>query len=142
MMSFSKLLISLWGYALGTTPCVLNVLPRKSVTSTPYEMWKGNKSDFFYFRVWCCPALVKKYDRYKLESKTELCKFSRYPKGKIGYYFYHPEEQSRLVAKRAIFLEDESLLRRPNVSKVVVEEVADLDTNATALDESSVPKNF
>ena len=41
MMSFSKLLISLWGYALETAVRVLNVLPSKSVSSTPYEIWKG-----------------------------------------------------------------------------------------------------
>ena len=38
MMSFSKLPISLWGYAFETTTRVLNVLPSKSVVSTPYEI--------------------------------------------------------------------------------------------------------
>ena len=49
MMSFSKLPISLWEYALETAARVLNVLPRKSVASTPYEIWKGKKPDFSYF---------------------------------------------------------------------------------------------
>ena len=72
MMSFSKLPISLWGYALETAVRVLNVLPSKSVASTPYEIWKGKKPDFSYFRVWGCPAHVKKHDTDKLESRTEL----------------------------------------------------------------------
>ena len=38
MMSFSKLPISLCGYALETTSCVLNVLPSISVATTPYEI--------------------------------------------------------------------------------------------------------
>ena len=38
MMSFSKLLISLLGYALETATRVLNVLPSKSVASTLYEI--------------------------------------------------------------------------------------------------------
>ena len=37
------------GYALETAVRVLNVLPSKSVTSTPYEIWKVKKSDFSYF---------------------------------------------------------------------------------------------
>ena len=102
MMSFSKLPISLWGYALKTTTRVLNVLPRKSVASTPYKIWKGKKPDFFDFRVWGCPLDVKKHDTYKLESRTELCKFVGYPRETIGYYFYCPEEQSIFVAKRVI----------------------------------------
>ena len=70
MMSFSKLPISLWGYALETAARVLNVLPRKSVASIPYKIWKGKKSDFSYFRVWGRPAHVKKHDTDKLESKS------------------------------------------------------------------------
>ena len=142
MMSFSKLLISLWGYALETAARVLNVLPSKSVASTLYEIWKGKKPDFSYFRVWGCPAHVKKHDTYKLESKTEFCKFVGYPKETIGYYFYRPEEQSIFVAKRVIFLEDEYLLRRDSGSKVVLEEVLDPNTNATSLDENSVPESL
>ena len=142
MMSFSKLPISLWGYALETAARVLNVLPSKFVASTPYEIWKGKKSDFSYFRVWGCPAHVKNHDTDKLKSRTEVCKFVGYPRETIGYYFYRPEEQSIFVAKRVIFLEDEYLLRRDSGSKVVLEEVLDLNTNATSLDENSVPKNL
>ena len=142
MMSFSKLPISLWGYALETAARVLNVLPSKSVAYTPYEIWKGKKPDFSYFRVWGCPAHVKKHDTDKLELRTELCKFVGYPKETIGYYFYRPEEQSIFVAKRVIFLKDEYLLRRNSGSKVVLEEVLDPNTNATSLDENSVPENL
>ena len=53
-----------------------------------------------------------------------------------------PEEQSIFVAKRAIFLEDEYLWRRDSGSKVVLEEVLVPNTNATSLDENSVPENL
>ena len=142
MMSFSKLPISLWGYALETAACILNVLPSKSVTSTPYEIWKRKKPDFSYFRVWGCLAHVKKHATDKLESRTELCRFVGYPRETSGYYFCRPEEQSIFVAKRAVFLEDEYLLRRDSGSKVVLEEVPDLNTNATSLDENSVSENL
>ena len=38
MMSFSKLSISLWGYALERVVDVFKVLPRKSIASSPYEI--------------------------------------------------------------------------------------------------------
>ena len=141
MMSFSKFPISIWGYALEIATCVLNILPRKSIASTPYEIWKGKKLDFSYFRVWGCQAHVKKHDTYKLESRTELCKFVKYPRETIGYYFYPVEEQSIFFAKRVI-LEDEYLVRRDSGSKVVLEEVPYLNTNATSLDENLVPENL
>ena len=65
-----------------------------------------------------------------------------YPKETSGYYFYRPEEQLIFVAKRAIFLEDEYLLRIDSGSKVVLEEVLDPNTNATSLDANSVPENL
>ena len=142
MMSFLKLLISFWGYALETTAHVLNVLPSKSVASTPYEIWKGKKPDFSYFRFWGFPAHIKKHDTDKLESRTEFCGFVGYPKETSGYYFYRPEEQSIFVAKRVVFLEDEYILRRDSGSKVVLEEVLDPNTNATLLDENSVLENL
>ena len=104
MMSFSKLLISLWGYAVETTTHVLNILPSKSVASIPYEIWKGKKLDFSYFRVWGCPAHVKKHNTDKLESRTNLCRFVGYPREAIRYYFYHPKEQLIFVVKSVIFL--------------------------------------
>ena len=142
MMSFSKLLISFWGYALETAACVLNVLPIKSIASTPYEIWKGKKMDFSYFRVWGCPTHVKKYDTDKLESRTKFCRFLGYSKETSRYYFYSFEEQLIFFAKRVVFLEDEYILRRDSESKVVLEEVPDPNTNATSLDENSVLENL
>ena len=89
---------------------ILNVLPRKSVTSTPYEIWRGKKPNFSYFMVWGCPAHVKKHELDKLESMIEICRFIRYLKYTFEYYFYCLEEQSIFIAKRVIFLEDEYLL--------------------------------
>ena len=39
MMSYTDLPISLWGFALQTASYILNCVPSKSVTSTPYEIW-------------------------------------------------------------------------------------------------------
>ena len=75
MMSFLKLSISLWEYMHEIITCVLNVLPIKSIASTAYEMWKGKKPEFSYFRVCNCLAHIKKYATYKLESRTKFCRF-------------------------------------------------------------------
>ena len=141
MMSFSQLPISLWGYALETVMRVLNVLPRKFITFTPYEIWRGKKLDLSYFRVWGCPAHVKKHETYKVESRTELCRFVGYPKDTFGYYFYRPKEQSIFIANRVIFLEDEHLLRRDSGSKVFLGAIPNPNTIATSSYKNSITEH-
>ena len=48
MMSRTELPISFWGYAFLTAIFVLNRVPSKSVTETPYEIWKGKKSNLSF----------------------------------------------------------------------------------------------
>ena len=43
MMSLTDLPLSFWGYALETAAFTLNRAPSKSVVTTPYELWFGNK---------------------------------------------------------------------------------------------------
>ncbi|KAA0067110.1 gag/pol protein [Cucumis melo var. makuwa] len=43
VMSFAQLPDSFWGYALETAIYILNNVPSKSVSETPYELWKGRK---------------------------------------------------------------------------------------------------
>ncbi|GKC51820.1 retrotransposon protein, putative, ty1-copia subclass [Tanacetum coccineum] len=42
MMSRATLPISFWGYALDTAAYILNLVPTKKVSKTPFDMWKGN----------------------------------------------------------------------------------------------------
>ncbi|TYK26489.1 retrovirus-related pol polyprotein from transposon tnt 1-94 [Cucumis melo var. makuwa] len=44
IMSFAQLPDSFWGYALETPIYILNNVPSKSVSETPYELWKGRKA--------------------------------------------------------------------------------------------------
>ncbi|KAL0303159.1 UNVERIFIED_CONTAM: Retrovirus-related Pol polyprotein from transposon TNT 1-94 [Sesamum radiatum] len=62
----------LWGEALNTACHILNRVPLKHNTSTPFELWKGRKPSLKYFRVWGCLAkvLVPKHKRKKLGPKT------------------------------------------------------------------------
>ncbi|KAL0559430.1 hypothetical protein IC582_004040 [Cucumis melo] len=52
MMSFAQLPDSFWGYALETVIYILNNVPSKSVSGTPYELWKGRKGSLRHFRIW------------------------------------------------------------------------------------------
>ena len=75
MMSHAMLPISLWRYALETAAYILNKILSKSVSSTPYEIWKQKKPDFKHVKIWGCPTHVKKYDLDKLKSKIEKYRF-------------------------------------------------------------------
>ena len=60
MMSPTDLPLSFWGYALETTSFTLNRAPSKSVETTPYELWFGNKLKLSFLKVWGCNAYVKR----------------------------------------------------------------------------------
>ena len=103
MMSYTDLLVSLWGYALQTSAYLLNKVPSKSVPTTPYEIWKGKKPSLKHIKIWGCPAYVKKLEPEKLESRSVKCRFVGYPKETLGYYFY--TDQRVFVSRHATFLE-------------------------------------
>ena len=80
MMSFAQLPDSFWEYAVVTTTYILNMVPSKSVSETPYELWKGCKGSLRHFRIWGCPAHVLLQNPKKLErrSKQSVCIKKRY----------------------------------------------------------------
>ncbi|KAL0361268.1 UNVERIFIED_CONTAM: hypothetical protein Sradi_3811300 [Sesamum radiatum] len=78
--------------------------PSKRVPQTPYEIWHGKPASYKYLRVWGKLAYVKRLGD-KLDSRSSLCRFIRYPKETAGYYFYDPSEQKFFVSRNAIFLE-------------------------------------
>jgi hypothetical protein len=51
MLSYFTLPIGLWMEALKTVIHILNRVPSKSVSKTPYELWTGHKSSLNYIRV-------------------------------------------------------------------------------------------
>ncbi|KAJ8458195.1 hypothetical protein OPV22_031121 [Ensete ventricosum] len=59
------------GYALETAAYLLNRVPSKSVVSTPYEIWKGKKSDLKIVKIWGYPAHVRRHNLDKLKSMIE-----------------------------------------------------------------------
>ena len=93
IMSYSELPNSFWGYSLETAAHILNLVPSKSVSSTPTELWNGQKPSLRHIRIWGSPAYVLKGDADKLESCTEVRLFIGYPKGTKGGLFYSPKDQ-------------------------------------------------
>ena len=52
MLSYSSLPISFWGYALEIATYLLNLIPSKSVSKTPTELWNGRKPSLNHIRIW------------------------------------------------------------------------------------------
>ena len=88
MLSYSSLPISFWGYALKIATYLLNLIPSKSVSKTPTELWNGRKPSLNHIHVWGSPAHILRKEPHKLESRTEVCLFIGYPKGTRGGLFY------------------------------------------------------
>ena len=68
-MSLTNLPLSFWGYELETAAFTLNRAPSKSVETTPYELWFGNKPKMSFLKVWGYDGNVKKFHPDKLKLK-------------------------------------------------------------------------
>ena len=122
-MSLIGLPLSFWGYALETVAFTLNRAPSKSVERTPYELWFGKKPKLSFLKVWGYVAYVKKLQLDKLEPKSKKCVSIGYPKGTVGYTFYHRSEGKIFVAKNGSFLEKKFLSKEVSGRKVELDEV-------------------
>ena len=84
---------------------ILNLVPSKSVSSTPTELWSGRKPSLGQIRIWGSPAHVLVGDAGKLEPRTEVRLIVGYPRGMKGGLFYSPRDQRVIVSTNARFLE-------------------------------------
>ena len=135
MMSAADLPRTFWGYALETATYLLNRVPSKSVSKTPYELWTSRIPCFGHIKPWGCPAYVKKQNPSKLETRSVLCKFVGYPRNSKGYLFYHTDEQKIIVARDAFFLEEDFLSKGNSGSEVDLEEIPGTQTATENLKE-------
>ena len=123
MLSYSSLPTSFWGYALQTAVYILNLVPSKSISKTPLELWNGRKPSLRHIRIWGCPAHVLKGKTGKLEPRSEVCMFVGYPKGTRGGLFYSTQDNKVFVSTNATFLEHNYMADFKPKSKVVLEEL-------------------
>lgn len=125
MMCRATLPISFWGYALETAAHILNLVPTKKVSKTPFEMWKGKRPSLGHIKIWGCEVFVRREAQDKLETRSEKCIFVGYPKESFGYLFYRPKDNVVFVARRGTFLEREMISKEDSGSKIDLEEIQD-----------------
>ena len=79
----------MWGEALLTTNTILNRIPHKKTSKSPYELWKGKLASYKKLKVWGCLAKVQVPlpKRTKLEPKTIDCVFIGYASNSSTYRF-------------------------------------------------------
>jgi len=108
MICHSTLLESLWGEALKTATYILNRVPTKAATKTPYELWIGRKPSLKHFHVWGCPAEARPYkpNEKKLDSGTVSSYFIGYSERSRGYKFYDLILKTIFETGTATFFED------------------------------------
>ena len=87
MISHSNLPKSLWVEALKTVEYILNRVPTKATTKTPYELWTGKKPSLKHLHICGCLAEARPYRPHekKLDSRTVSCYFIGYSKRSKGY---------------------------------------------------------
>ena len=89
MRSNTKLPQYLRTEALKIVVYILNRVPTKAVSKTPFELFKGWKSSLRHIRVWGCPFEVRTYNpqEKKLDPRTISGYFIGYVKRSKGYRF-------------------------------------------------------
>ncbi|KAM1557067.1 hypothetical protein ACFX10_040537 [Malus domestica] len=140
MMSSADLPVTFWGYALYTAAYLLNRVPSKSVSQTPYEIRHGRKPSLKHIKIWGCEAYVKKLEATKLEARSVRCYFVGYPKETMRYEFYHPDDQKVFVARTAKFLEDEFVLKGTISKQMEVNEINNEPQTSTRHIDNPVPE--
>ena len=146
MMSRATLPISFWCYALETVAFILNLVPTKKVSKTPYKIWNGKSISLAYLKVWGCEAYVCRETQEKLEPRSTRCLCVGYPANSFGYLFYDPRENKVFVSRRGVFLEKEFISKGVSGSRVDLEEIQDAtdmetDLGTDSLQEVDVPAN-
>ncbi|TYK11958.1 gag/pol protein [Cucumis melo var. makuwa] len=116
---------------------ILNNVPSKSVSETPFELWRGRKPSLSHFRIWGCPAHVLVTNPKKLEPRSRLCQFVGYPKETRGGLFFDPQESRVFVSANATFLEEDHMRDHKPRSKLVLNEATNESTRV--VDEVVIP---
>ena len=97
-----------WGEAVLTANFVLNRVPHKKTFLTPFELWKKNKPNLNFFKVWGCLAYVRLPDpkRPKLRVKASTFVFLGYSLYSTSYRFFDIDNNTIIESRDAIFHEN------------------------------------
>ena len=85
----ANLRISFWGDALLSITYILNRISSKSIPSTLYELWKGEKPDLSIMHLKGCATYIHNtsHEYGKLGLREKKCIFIRYLAFSKGYIF-------------------------------------------------------
>jgi len=99
MMAQANLPIFFWGDALLTAAYILNRVPSKSVSSTPYELWNDVKPNLGYFHPWGCASYIHNtsHEYEKLGSRGKKCIFIWYSEHSKGFIFIGEKADGRVT---------------------------------------------
>ena len=138
MMAQANLPISFWGDALLTTAYILNRVPSKSVSSTPYKLWTRRKPNLAHLRPWGSAAFVhdpsSKFG--KLGPRGKKCIFIRYPEHSKRYVFIGKQADgsiSKLESRDVTFLENDFPQRGDITLDLDLFEIDESDTSTAPL---------
>ena len=126
MLSYSNVPLSLWTHALKTAAYLLNRVPSKAVSVTPYELWTGRKPSLRHLYVWGCPIEIRIYNPHekKLDERTISGYFMGYPEKSKGYIIYCPHHNTRIVESgNARFIENGQISGSGEPRKVDIQEI-------------------
>ena len=108
MIARTTLPESLWSEALKTAVNLLNRVPSKTVTKTPYELWTEKSPSIRHLHVWGCPTEARPYMTHekKLDLRTVSCFFVGYSKRSRGLRFYCPSTKNIIEMDNTKFIEE------------------------------------
>ncbi|CAM8966649.1 unnamed protein product [Rhodiola kirilowii] len=142
MLSYSGLNDEFWGEAMLTACYLLNRIPNKRGSITPYEMWFNKKPSLNHIRVWGCRAVVRLHiPKHKtLGEKGVECIFIGYAHHSMAYKFYviepnkHASIRTVIESRDAIF--DEKIFTSTSMPKDLnLVPSANQDSNDTQISE-------
>lgn len=96
-----------WGEAVMTATYVQNRLPSRSVDTTPYQKWFGEKPSVEHMKVFGSLAYVHipNVRRTKMDAKSQKLVFMGYCSDRKAYRFVDPETDKLTISRDARFLE-------------------------------------
>ena len=104
MLSKSGFSEGFWGEAMLTSCYILNRVPNKRNSITPYELWNKRKPNLSHFRVWGCRAIVRVPEpkKRKLGERGIECIFIGYAEHSKAYRFLVIEPNDSIAVNTVI----------------------------------------
>lgn len=126
MLADSGLPQKFWAEALSTAVYLKNRSPTKSLpkTTTPFEVWSGEKPDVSHLRVFGCNAYshIPRDERGKLDAKTRKCWMLGYGSTTKGYRLFDRDRQKVFYSRDVVCDEQGTKFQKETPSQELSQE--------------------